>query len=82
MIVVLRAFSWFGILIAVSNGAIKVFGNDAAVLRYAGSNRSIDSNFAIFAFCLIFLALAAILSRFDDLRKAQEKGAPGSSESA
>lgn len=62
MVVVLRIFGWFGILLSCFNGYFKVFGDDATVARYAGSSRDLDLNITIVAFCLIFLALAAILA--------------------
>ena len=65
MVTVLRLVGWFGMLISGSNAAIKLFADDATALRYAGPGRDLDLNITVAAFCLIFLALAAILSRLE-----------------
>lgn len=63
MRIVLLVIGWFGIALAVFNSGVKIFGSAEEVARYAGSNRNLDTNFTVLAFCLIFLGLAAILNR-------------------
>lgn len=62
MVFVLRAVGWLGIVLFGSNAAIKIFASDEVALRYAGPGRELDLNITVAAFCLIFLALAAILA--------------------
>lgn len=62
MVIVLRVIGWVGISIFSANGAIKLFGSDAAVREFSGGDRDLDLNISVIAFCLIFLALAAILA--------------------
>ncbi|MBY6056778.1 hypothetical protein [Leisingera daeponensis] len=62
MVVVLRVFGWLGLALFGSNAAIKLFATDEFALRYAGPGRDFDLNITVGAFCLIFLALAAILA--------------------
>lgn len=61
MIVILRVVGWFGLFVSGFNAALKLFASDMAALRYAGPGRDLDINIAMAAFCLLFLALAAIL---------------------
>lgn len=65
MKIALRVIGWLGIILSLWNGYTKLFGSDFAVARYAGGTRDIDLNITVLAFCLIFLALAAILDRLD-----------------
>ena len=66
MVILLRVVGWFGISLAAFNAYFKLFADDETALRYAGPGRDLDLNISVFAFCLIFLALAAIL---DEVRK-------------
>lgn len=61
MVVFLRVIGWFGVSVSLANIAIKIFGTEETVIRYAGGSRDLDYNISVIAFCLIFLALAAIL---------------------
>ncbi len=70
MVLILRLLGWLGLAVSGLNAALKLFADDEAAARYAGGNRDLDMNISIGAFCLIFLALAAILS---ELRKPQLK---------
>ena len=65
MKLILQIFGWFGLIASGSNAAIKLFADDATALRYAGPGRDLDLNISMVAFCLIFLGIAAILSRLD-----------------
>ena len=76
MVWFLRIIAWFGMGTSSFNAYFKLFANDATALRYAGPGRDLDVNISIFAFCLIFLALAAILSEIKKLN-ASNKGADG-----
>ena len=62
MIIILRIVGWLGMFSTAFNAFIKFFGDDEALRRYAGPSRDLDLNITIFAFSLIFLALASILS--------------------
>ena len=62
MVIILQLVGWLGIFSAAFNTYIKIFGDDEAVQRYAGASGNLDPSITIFAFSLIFLALAAILS--------------------
>lgn len=62
MVFALRAVGWLGLVLAGSNAAIKLFAADEVALRYAGPGRDLSLNITVGAFCLIFLALAAILA--------------------
>jgi hypothetical protein len=62
MVLILRIVGWFGIVVSAINGGFKLFADNENSLRYAGPGRDLDINLSIMAFCLIFLALASILS--------------------
>ena len=74
MIWILRIIGWLGIFASCFNGYFKLFADHATALQYAGPGRNLDVNISIIAFCLIFLALAAILSEIQKLT-ASIKGA-------
>ena len=59
---ILRIVGWLGIFAASFNSWFKLFADDETALRYAGPGRDLDLNISMLAFCLIFLALAAILA--------------------
>lgn len=42
MVLILRMIAWFGIGISCINACLKLFADDATVLRYAGSSRNLD----------------------------------------
>lgn len=63
---VLKIIGWLGIAASGFNASMKLFADDATALRYAGPGRDLDVNISVFAFCLIFLALAEILDRLKD----------------
>ena len=56
------------------NGAIRLFADDQAVHRYAGSSRDVDSALTVLVVGLIFIALAAIIGRLDELLTPFENG--------
>lgn len=66
MITVLRGFGWLGLAVSSVNAGLKLFADDAVLLRYSGQSRNLDENISICAFSLIFIALATILA---ELRK-------------
>ncbi len=74
MVWILRLIAWFGISMSGFNAYFKLFADDETAQRYAGPGRDLDVNISIFAFCLIFLGLAAILSEVKKLN-ASRKGA-------
>lgn len=63
MSIVLKIIGWLGLIIAFTNGAMKIFGDDAFIARYAEATRNLDNNIAEITFCLIFLALAKIIDQ-------------------
>jgi hypothetical protein len=69
MVLILRIIGWGGLVTSLLNAGIKLFADAESVARYAGSSRDIDSNITVAAFCLIFFALAAILSELKALRE-------------
>lgn len=74
MVYILKIIGWLGLAIAGFNAAIKIFADDETALRYAGPGRDLDLNISIAAFCLIFLALAAILSEVRELASSKKGG--------
>lgn len=73
MVKLLQIIGWFGIAASIINGYFKLFGNEYELKRYAGSTRNLDLNISVLAFCLIFLALAAILSELRKMNKGDNK---------
>ena len=74
MVLILRIVGWFGIAVSGFNAGFKLVADDETVLRYAGPDRDLDINISIMAFCLIFLALAAILSEIKKLSPRPKSG--------
>ncbi|MFT6025590.1 MAG: hypothetical protein ACI9PY_003732 [Ascidiaceihabitans sp.] len=68
MIIVLRVVGWLGVFLAGYNAGLKLFAGDETLRAFAGSSRSLDLNIMVFAFCLLFLALAKILVELRKLR--------------
>ncbi|WP_065331242.1 hypothetical protein [Tritonibacter mobilis] len=66
MITTLRIIGWIGMIMSVFNACIKLFADQHTLRQLAGSSRDLDLNITVVAFCLIFLALAAIL---EEVRK-------------
>ncbi len=66
MVAVLRSIGWAGIALSGFNACIKLFADEHTLRQLAGSSRDLDLNISVVAFCLIFLALAAIL---EEVRK-------------
>ncbi len=62
MVLILQVVGWFGITASAFNAGFKLFADAETALRYAGPGRDLDINISVVAFCLIFLALASILS--------------------
>ena len=68
MVGILKIWGWFGIISAVLNMGIKLFGSDDLLNAMRQSNRSLNLNLAVIAFCMIFLALASILVELRSIR--------------
>ncbi|PVE47971.1 hypothetical protein [Pararhodobacter aggregans] len=64
---------WLAVLVASTGIAIRVAGSDAMVRQYAGGSRNLDFTFYLLVVGLIFLALAAILTRLDTLLAQREE---------
>ena len=71
---ILNTIGWGAIILAGFNGAIRLFADDLAVRRYAGSSRDLDSVLTVLVVGLIFIALAAIIGRLDELLTPFENG--------
>ncbi len=69
---VLAGLGWLLVVSSTFNIAIKLFGSDWAVARYAGSDRNLDSPFIGLAIGLVFLALSQILKKLDDVLQRGE----------
>lgn len=69
MVILLRVLGWFGLLASGLSGYFKLFGSDEVVRRYIASGRDLDLNISVAAFCLLFLALAAILSELRKMKR-------------
>ncbi|WP_417625514.1 hypothetical protein [Pararhodobacter aggregans] len=69
----LNVFGWFAIISAACNIAIRVAGSDEFLRTYAGASRNLNPGFALLAVGLIFLALAAIITRLDTLLAQREE---------
>ncbi|MFY0595797.1 MAG: hypothetical protein JXQ85_05155 [Cognatishimia sp.] len=70
MVILLRIFGWFWLSVTVANAALKVFGTVETIQRYAGGSRNLDLNLLTIAICLVFLALASILSEVRALKES------------
>jgi len=66
VVTTLRIIGWIGMIMSVFNACIKLFADQHTLRQLAGSSRDLDLNISVVAFCLIFLALAAIL---EEVRK-------------
>lgn len=62
---VLQGFGWLWTVSAAFGIGVKLLGSDAAVLRYAGNSRNIDTALLAFTLGLILLGLSAIIDRLD-----------------
>jgi|TARA_A100000171_G_C2024057_1_gene92523 hypothetical protein len=71
VLLVLRVFGYFGLSISAASIALKLFADDTTAIQYTGGSRNLDTDIAVTAFSIIFLALAAILS---ELRKVKNEG--------
>lgn len=65
-IVILKLLGGLGLFLSVFNASIKLFGSQEALLAYAGSSRNLNVNLLTISICIIFLALASIMSKLDD----------------
>jgi energy-converting hydrogenase Eha subunit E len=65
LIFILRALASMGLFLSIFNASIKIFGSTEFLHQYAGSSRHLDTNISTIAVCIIFLALAEILSKLD-----------------
>jgi len=65
-ILILRLLGGFGLFVSGFSASIKLFGSQEALHAYAGSSRNLDTNFLTIAVCIIFLALASIMSKLAD----------------
>lgn len=63
MVALLRVIGWLGTALSTLNGELNLFANDETALRYAGPGRDLDLSISVASFCLLFLALAAILEK-------------------
>ncbi|MCA0203480.1 MAG: hypothetical protein LCH92_03995 [Proteobacteria bacterium] len=70
---VLNVLGWFAIISAACDIAIRVAGSDEFLRTYAGASRNLNPGFALLAVGLVFLALAAIISRLDALLAEREE---------
>lgn len=75
MVVLLRIFGWFWLSVTIANAVVKVFGTAETIQRYAGGSRNLDLNLITIAICLVFLALASILSEVRALKQFNSGGA-------
>ncbi|WP_146010327.1 hypothetical protein [Acidimangrovimonas sediminis] len=66
---------WLLCVASVTNIAIKLFGADEAVRRYAGTSRNRASPFLILAIALIFLGISEVLARLDRLLTQDDRKA-------
>ena len=64
---VLGTLGWLMVLVTGFNILVKLFGSDAAVLRYAGTSRDIDTPTLGFAIALIFLGISKVLWKPEEL---------------
>lgn len=71
MVLVLKIVGWMGMILSGSNATIKIFGEGKMLLLYGISSRNLNMNLLMAAFCLILLALAAILKEL----RVSNKGA-------
>jgi hypothetical protein len=71
---ILNIIGWIAIISAGFNGAIRLFADDQAVRRLAGSSRDLDIVLTVLVVGLIFIALAAIIGRLDKLLTRFENG--------
>jgi len=70
---ILSAFGGLAILSSGLNIALKLFGDDAALLRYYGTtSRNLDTATFIVAAGLVLISLSAIIHRLDNLLEVQE----------
>ena len=63
----LSALGGLALIVAFLNGAIKLFGSNESVARYAGADRDLDLNISVAAIGIVFLALSAILSKLTNI---------------
>jgi len=66
---ILRLFGGLIAITSIFNISIKLFGSDDAVLRYAGSSRNMDTPILSLAIGIVFLGLATIIKKLDDLEE-------------
>ncbi len=62
---ILKILAYFWLVVTVLNASIKLFGSLEMVHLYAGSDRHLDTDLLVIAFCIIFLALAFIIEKLD-----------------
>ena len=67
LILVLRIIGWLGVVTGSLNIGVALFGSDEDVAILLGSSRNLDVSIYVIAVCLVFLVLAGILKRLDQI---------------
>ena len=69
---ILAGLGWLLMVSTAFNIAIKLFGADDVVLRYAGSSRDLNTPLTGIAIGLVFLGISSIIGKLDKILQRNE----------